>query len=68
MIAATESAPICFSICVIARPAACSPVRPDSSRYGYDAGMRYTSGANGPKCALYGIDFAVSAIVRLVLP
>ncbi|CAB4769124.1 unannotated protein [freshwater metagenome] len=30
--------------------------------------MRYTSGAKGPKPSLYGIFFAVIAIVKLVLP
>ena len=37
-------------------------------RYGYGAGARYTSGANGPKPSLYGTTLAVSAMVRLVRP
>jgi hypothetical protein len=65
--AATLSAPTCLSIMPIASAAAASPDRPPS-RSGYDIGIRYTSPANGPKRCLYGIDFAVNAIVRLVRP
>src|SRR5207248_10497918 len=40
----------------------------ETPRYGYGAGARYTSGANGPKPRLYGTTFEVSAIVRFVRP
>jgi len=49
-----------------ARAAASGPLSP--SRYGYDVGARYTSGANGPKRCLYGIALAVNAIARFVRP
>ena len=45
-----------------ARAAASGPLSP--SRYGYDVGARYTSGANGPNRCLYGIALAVNAIAR----
>ena len=52
--AARFSAPTSFSIEVIARAAANSPsvarsLDSSPSRYGYDSGARYTSGAKGPK-------------------
>ena len=37
-------------------------------RYGYGAGARYTSGANGPKPALYGFTLLVIVIVSSVRP
>ena len=37
-------------------------------RYGYGAGARYTSGANGPKPALYGCTLLVIVIVSSVRP
>jgi hypothetical protein len=37
---ATLSAPTSRSICSIDRAAACSPVIPSGSRYGYDMGTR----------------------------
>ena len=37
-------------------------------RYGFGTGARYTSGAKGPKPALYGFTFAVMVIVSSVLP
>src|SRR5207237_5865104 len=39
----------------------------ETPRYGYGAGTRYTSGANGPKPRRY-FTLAVMAIVRLVRP
>ncbi len=36
--------------------------------YGYGAGARYTSGANGPKPALYGLTLLVIVIARSVRP
>ena len=40
----------------------------ETPRYGYGAGTRYTSGANGPKPFLYGITFAVIVIASSVRP
>ena len=40
----------------------------ETPRYGYGAGARYTSGANGPKPALYGFTLLVIVIVRSVRP
>src|SRR6185436_12075487 len=37
-------------------------------RYGYGAGARYTSGANGPKPALYGCTLLVIVMVSSVRP
>src|SRR3954470_4134768 len=49
---ATFDAPTYFSMAAIDRAAASTPLSP--SRYGYDVGTRYTSGANGPNPSLYG--------------
>src|SRR5918999_2739619 len=40
----------------------------DTPRYGYGAGTRYTSGANGPKPALYGLTLLVIVIASSVRP
>src|SRR6476619_3797488 len=48
------------------KPAIASSV--ETPRYGFGTGARYTSGANGPKPALYGFTFAVIVIVSSVRP
>ncbi len=68
--AATFSAPICLLIMSMACAAASSAQfsGPVGHRKGYAMGIRYTSGAYGPKRCLYGMFFAVSVMVSSVRP
>src|SRR5438034_11832931 len=70
--AAIWSAPSCFSIRWIAWSAQDGPqspyVAPVGQRYGYDIGIRYTSGAAGPSPLRYGIAFAVMVMASDVRP
>ena len=56
-IAATVSAATCVTS---VRSSAASASAADGPRYAFGNGTRYTSGANGPKPALYGWVFEVS--------
>ena len=64
-IAATFSAATCVTNARSSAASAASLVMP---RYSFGNGTRYTSGANGPRPALYGCVFEVSVSESSVLP